>query len=141
MGSKAEDADQIAELRADWLEWVGRLRFEEPARSSFINPFDDSRLLQYYHDLARWHGFVRFIGLPQLKDNPDLALSGVFVEPYLVERAVSLDAHPREWLSGARLATEAVAASPRLVILGDPGSGKSTLLSWLTVQLIETSGS
>jgi internalin A len=60
-------------------------------RAAFQNPFDDRVLLAYYEQVFYWHGFVRFLGLPHLRDNPDVPIWQLFVEPLLAEQHVSPD--------------------------------------------------
>jgi internalin A len=108
---------------------------EEPNPSRFIDPFDDVMLLEYFHDVALWHGFIRFLGLPHLQESPDQPLHELYVEPFLSEQPIHADEPPAEWLPKVEPVLEAVADSRRLVVLGDPGSGKSTLVSWIAWQL------
>src|SRR5437870_4731848 len=113
----------------------GPQAFLEPRRSAFVNPFDDVVLLAYYHDLSKWHGYIRFLGLPHLKDNPDVPMESLYVEPLLAKVQVQPDVDPGAWGATVEPALEAIATTQRLVVLGDPGSGKSSLLSWITLQL------
>jgi internalin A len=108
-----------------------------PDRSGWLNPFNDRQLLAYYRQIYYWHGFIRFLGLPHLKDNPDVPIDRLFVQPELtatavpvrIERPDGTDAENRLDLLAA------LTEHPRLVILGDPGSGKSTLVSWIAWNL------
>jgi internalin A len=103
----------------------------EPDRSRFLDPWNDVTLLWYYEDLGKWHGFVRFLGLPHLREDPDQPLEELFVEPALSRQALTVDMPPSGWPAGVEPALAVIAALPRLVLLGDPGSGKSTLVSWI----------
>jgi Domain of unknown function (DUF4062) len=43
------------------------------------------------------HGMIQFVGLPQLKDNPNAPINRLYVEPALAEKQVSPDTDPKEW--------------------------------------------
>lgn len=93
----------------------------------FRNPV----LRDYLSSVRDWHGYVRFIGLPHLGDNPDVMIDRLFIEPQLTRRHVSADEDPDDWSEQAESAVEALASGRPLVVLGDPGSGKSTLANYL----------
>jgi hypothetical protein len=80
------------------------------------------------------HGTIQFLGLPQLKDNPNVSIEGLYVEPALAERQVSPDTDPQDW-PPTQPVLDAIAKNQKLVVLGDPGTGKSTLVSWIAWQL------
>ncbi len=80
------------------------------------------------------HGTIQFLGLPQLKDNPNVSIEGLYVEPALAERQVSPDTDPKDW-PPTQPVLDAVAQHRKLVVLGDPGTGKSTLVSWIAWRL------
>jgi internalin A len=109
-----------------------------PDPSGFIDPFDDLALLGYYEDVAKWHGYARFLGLPHLRENADQPLYELYVEPLLTREPVSPERRPEEWLPRALPLLPTVIEIPRLVVLGDPGSGKSTLVSWIAWQLTQS---
>jgi len=87
--------------------------------------------MMYLREVRDRHGYIHFLGLPQLKDNPDVPIQRLYVEPNLWENYVHPDRDPKEWPK-CKTVLETVAESQRLVVLGDPGSGKSTLVSWLS---------
>jgi internalin A len=93
-------------------------------------------LRDYLASLRTTHGAIRFIGLPQLKDNRDVRIDRLFVEPWLSQGYTSADRSPENWPPTTRL-LDAVVANPRLVVLGDPGSGKSTLVNWVAWNLAQ----
>ena len=97
----------------------------------FIDPFARPELAAYLGKVRTWHGYVRFLGLPHLRDNPDLPIERLFVQPRLAERRIAADSPTEQWADETVSAMEALAKNRRLVVLGDPGSGKSTLTSWL----------
>jgi internalin A len=90
----------------------------------------DPMVQAYFAKLREWHGYVRFLGLPHLKDNPNLRIERLFVQPRLSERPIDAAAPLDEWPDTVSV-MEAMAKHPYLVVLGDPGGGKSTLVSWL----------
>lgn len=94
---------------------------------TFVDPFDDEVLSAYLDSVLKWHGYIRFVSLPHLRDNPDVPIDQLYVEPSIAE-SVSSD---RE---AAVPASALLCSEPRLVVLGDPGSGKLTLVSWLAWQ-------
>ncbi len=90
----------------------------------------------YLAALREAHGDIKFLGLPQLKDNQDIQIDRLFVNPYLAERFVSADASPADWPKRMPLLEE-LEEHRRLVILGDPGAGKSTLVNWIVWSLAD----
>lgn len=112
---------------------------EAPRREEgFPNPFNDRQILAYYRQLHFWHGFIRFLGLPHLKDNPDVPIDRLFVPPELTDQLLPPDP-PREGGPQRRDLLATLAHYPHLVVLGDPGSGKSTLVSWVAWALSRSS--
>lgn len=105
-----------------------------PDQSNFIDPFNHPGLIRYYDEVLKWHGYVKFLGMPYVHDDPDVLIERLYVEPYVSRQYVNPDTEPATWPDRSSLLAELV-RSPRLMILGDPGSGKSTLVSWLAWQL------
>ena len=94
-------------------------------------------LRSYLSSVRDWHGYIRFLGLPDRRDNPDLIIDRLFVDPLLTRRHVSPDEGPAKWLDEAETVTSALTIGKPLVLLGDPGAGKSTLVNyvvWLLAQ-------
>jgi len=89
--------------------------------------------MRYFDSVRDWHGYIRFLGLPHLRDNPDVPIENLFVEPRVSRRHIHPDTPPKRWPKTQR-AIDAFAENRRLVLLGDPGSGKSTLVSWIAWQ-------
>jgi internalin A len=106
----------------------------EPNRQKFLNPFNDRKVLAYYRDVQAWHGYIRFLGLPHLRDEPDVPIDSLYVAPELSAQPMAPDLPPESWPARTG-ALETLDANPRLVVLGDPGSGKSTLVSWIAWHL------
>ena len=100
------------------------------SHDDFQDPYQDPTLAAYLSNVIDWHGYIRFLGLPHLRDNPDIRIDRLYVEPRLAERHISPDSDPDEWPE-TRTLHQALTERPSLVVLGDPGSGKSTLVSWL----------
>lgn len=103
-------------------------------RAGFREPSDAKALLDYSAEIVKQHGYIRFLGLPHLRDNPDVPIDRLYVEPSISESHIQPDRPTEDW-PDTTPALETVAASQRLVLLGDPGSGKSTLVSWIAWQL------
>ena len=96
----------------------------------FTNPV----LRPYLRKVLSWQGYIRFLGLPDRRDNPDIDIERLFIAPMMTRRYVSPDENPQSWLSEAETLVDALAENSPLVVLGDPGIGKSTLLNmvaWL----------
>ena len=110
----------------------------------FTNPV----LRPYLRNVVNWQGYIRFLGLPDRRDNPDIIIDRLFVAPMLTRRYVSPDENPDNWHNEAETLLDALARNTPLVLLGDPGIGKSTLMNqvaWLmsrpaTNSLIERLG-
>ena len=96
----------------------------------FKNPI----IRPYLSNVRHWQGYIRFLGLPDRREHPDVLIDRLFVEPLLTHRYVSPDEDPDDWSDDAKTVLDVLAASRAIVILGDPGIGKSTLLNhvaWL----------
>ena len=92
---------------------------------------ENPTLRSYLKNVRDWHGYIRFLGLPDYRDNPDVLIDRLFVEPLLARRQVSPDEDPSRWLNEAETVFNTLKTERLLVILGDPGAGKSTLLNYL----------
>ena len=88
-------------------------------------------LREYLKNLRDWHGYVRFLGLPDRRDNPDILIDRLFVEPLLTRRHIWPDEDPLSWIDEAETIFDVLKTGRPLVILGDPGTGKTTLLNYL----------
>ena len=125
---------------------------KEPANaiSRYVIPdfFENPIIRPYLSNVRNWQGYIRFLGLPDRRENPDILIDRLFVEPLLTHRYVSPDENPTDWSREATTLLDALEACKALMILGDPGIGKSTLLNhvaWLlsrpdTNSLIERLG-
>jgi hypothetical protein len=94
------------------------------------------RLCDYLGSVREVHGAVKFLGLPQLKDNRDICIDRLFVDPFRTPRYIAPESDPAEWRDNAPL-LDALADERRLVLLGDPGAGKSTVVNWVAWQLAQ----
>ena len=94
----------------------------------FTNPV----LRPYLRNVLNWQGYIRFLGLPDRRDNPDIVIDRLFVAPSLTRRYISPDENPDNWRDEAETLLDAVSDNTPLVLLGDPGIGKSTLMNQIT---------
>lgn len=113
---------------------LARLPRPEPAdTSAFLDPFQDPKLYAYLQAVHDWHGYIKFLGLPALRDSSrDVPLPNLFVEPrvsasYMTPELVDDIGVARE----TQTLSEVLQTEQWLVLLGDPGTGKSTLVNWL----------
>ena len=97
----------------------------------FTNPV----VRPYLRNVLNWQGYIRFLGLPDRRENPDIVIDRLFVAPLLTSRYVSPEENPEIWLREAEPVLDALAGNTPLVILGDPGTGKSTLLNMVAWML------
>ena len=96
----------------------------------FTNPV----IRPYLRNVLNWQGYIRFLGLPDRRDNPDIDIDRLFISPMMTRRYVSPDENPENWFDEAETLADTLAEHTPLVILGDPGIGKSTFLNmvaWL----------
>ena len=90
----------------------------------------DSRVRPYLNAVRQWHGYIRFLGLPTMVDNPDTPLSELFVTPALSDQRVTPETPVNAW-PASRSVLQMLSEHRCLVLLGDPGGGKSTLVNWI----------
>ena len=93
--------------------------------------FGNPVIRPYLVNVRNWQGYIRFLGLPDRRDHPDVIIDRLFVEPLLTRRYVSPDENPDNWTDQAETLIDAVVADSPLVLLGDPGIGKSTFLNYV----------
>ena len=94
--------------------------------------FENPVIRPYLQNVRDWQGYIRFLGLPDRRDNPDIIIDRLFVAPVLTRRHVSPDENPESWFKDAESLVHTLAKNTPLVLLGDPGIGKSTLLNYVT---------
>ena len=94
--------------------------------------FENPVIRPYLQNVRDWQGCIRFLGLPDRRDNPDIIIDRLFVVPVLTRRHVSPDENPESWFNDAESLVHTLAKNTPLVLLGDPGIGKSTLLNYIT---------
>ena len=95
------------------------------------NYFENPVLRPYLANVRNWQCYIRFLGLPDRRDNPDILIDRLFVTPLLARRYVSPDENPKSWIGDAETLLDALAKNSPLVLLGDPGIGKSTFLNYV----------
>ena len=93
--------------------------------------FENPVIRPYLKNVRDWQGYIRFLGLPDRRENPDILIDRLFVTPLLTRRYVSPDESPENWTDEAGALVDALAENRRLVFLGDPGIGKSTFLNYV----------
>ena len=94
--------------------------------------FENPVIRPYLRNVRDWQGYIRFLGLPDRRDNPDIIIDRLFVAPVLTRRHVSPDENPESWFKDAESLVHTLAKNTPLVLLGDPGIGKSTFLNYVT---------
>ena len=95
------------------------------------NLFANPALRSYLSNVRDWHGYIRFLGLPDRRDHPDIIIDRLFVPPLLTDRYVSADDNPANWIAATETLMTALTIDKPMVILGDPGTGKSALVNYL----------
>lgn len=102
-------------------------------RPRYVIPdfFENPIIRPYLANVRDWQGYVRFLGLPDRRDNRDIIIDRLFVEPLFARRYVSPDEDPENWFSEAKTLFDALEEESALVLLGDPGIGKSTVLNYV----------
>ena len=101
---------------------------------------ENPTLRAYLRSVRNWHGYIQFLGLPDRRDNPDVLIDRLFVEPFLINHHVSPDEDPSRWRTEAETIFDVLKNGRRVVLLGDPGTGKSTLLNYLVWLLARPTG-
>ena len=87
-------------------------------------------LRKYLKDVIAWHGFIRFLGLPTLQNNPDVSIDELYIAQSVSETYLSTDTSPQ--IESLIDPVDFLVEKKRIVVLGDPGSGKSTLINWFS---------
>ena len=93
--------------------------------------FRNPALRAYLANVRGWHGYVRFLGLPDRRDRPDVEIGGLFVWPLLTRRHVSPDENPDNWRNEAERVLDALMIGKPLMLLGRPRLGEDPLLNYL----------
>ena len=103
-----------------------------------IDPWDNASLIAYFDQIHQWHGYIRFLGLPHLRDKPDVPLDHLYVEPRLSRERISPDQAPENWPETTPILDLLEQDhNHNVVLLGDPGVGKSTLINWIAWQFAQ----
>ncbi|PDV97930.1 SUMF1/EgtB/PvdO family nonheme iron enzyme [Candidatus Chloroploca asiatica] len=114
---------------AFWRDHVGPQHGPRQRRLSVIRPATDDEQRQAHALPPGQRG-----GRP---DRPDPWVEHACETLDAAQFAQMVAAHPWVQLTGPQLVTEAVAGTPRLVLLGEPGSGKSTVCRYLALTLAQ----
>ena len=93
--------------------------------------FENPVIRPYLANVRDWQGYIRFLGLPDRRENPDILIDRLFVAPLVTRRYVSPDENPENWTGEAQTLIDTLAEDSPLVLLGDPGIGKSTFLNFV----------
>ena len=48
--------------------------------------FENPVIRPYLSNVRDWQGYIRFLGLPDRRENPDILIDRLFVEPLLTTR-------------------------------------------------------
>ena len=108
------------------------VRSQPETTASTLAP-DERVIRAYMRDVVSWHGYVRFLGLPSLQQNPDVPIEELYVPHFLSSVRVDPESPPDEWRAMDPL--DELERSRCITVLGDPGSGKSTLINWIAWRL------
>ena len=104
---------------------------KEEARNPIPAFFSNPIIRPYLSNVRDWQGYIRFLGLPDRRENPDVLIDRLFVEPLLTHKYVSPDDNPEDWLLYAETLIDSFEECDVVMLLGDPGVGKSTLLNYI----------
>lgn len=116
------------------IQESGSLKPLPPKTEDFAVIRNDRHVLNWFTELDRWHGYIRFLGLPQMRDLVDVKMRKLYVPPRFAKTHVTPDKPLKEWPESTGL-LDLLTNHQRLVLLGDPGSGKSSLVNWIVVKL------
>ena len=100
-------------------------------RYAIPNYFTNPVIRPYLANVRNWQCYIRFLGLPDLRDNPDILIDRLFVTPLLARKYISPDENPKSWADEAETLLDVLSENSPLVLLGDPGIGKSTFLNYV----------
>lgn len=109
---------------------------KELKRSMYVyeNIHQSPELSAYLREVNLWHGYIKYLGLPQLNDHKDTPIQNLFVLPRLSNVWISPDKDVDTW-PARKSVLDVLNEHDFLVVLGEPGGGKSTLVNWLTWRL------
>ena len=100
-------------------------------RYAIPNYFTNPVIRPYLANVRNWQCYIRFLGLPDRRDNPDILIDRLFVTPLLARKYISPDENPKSWADEAETLLDVLSENSPLVLLGDPGIGKSTFLNYV----------